>query len=427
MTTTDDRTPPSGGSVSVGIALVLLATLLTVGGLLLSTQRTVDNLRKIRTEEVRLAQAAADIKFYDEVLTNAAIRFTLDNDPRWEQRYLAAVAQLDEVLALSRQLSDPIALSYIEDVSEANDELIALENDAFALAREGRLLEAQSLLTGPYDEFKAAYSGGLDQFAAAQQQRLETSIRSNERSATLLASIAVTLATILIGALVLLLRLHRRDQRTVTEQRHALAERADIDALTGLPNRRVVGRWFNAALASSNDRGVAALFIDLDGFKQVNDTMGHRAGDEVLEAVAQRMRFVVPRTALLARLGGDEFVVGLAPGSDAEGAAALANRLVDALSLPVKIFGTTVTVTTSIGIAFDDGTMTAQQLLSLADAALYEAKHAGRGRAVEYDPMMTAHLHDTSMLNRDLADSISADSISAGSISAGSISAVRLS
>jgi diguanylate cyclase (GGDEF)-like protein len=167
-----------------------------------------------------------------------------------------------------------------------------------------------------------------------------------------------------------------------------LYRQAHFDPLTGLPNRVLFCSRLSAQLqsAASGMENGAVLYIDLDHFKKINDTVGHAAGDHVLSIAAQRLRSCVTDIDTVARLGGDEFAVILRDVANAEAAAAVAQRIVQSLQQPVNLAGTDHTVCASIGIALfpQDGTAI-DALLRNADTAMYRAKDLGRGRAMFYD------------------------------------------
>jgi diguanylate cyclase (GGDEF)-like protein/PAS domain S-box-containing protein len=173
--------------------------------------------------------------------------------------------------------------------------------------------------------------------------------------------------------------------RDVTEQRalqDQLAHEALHDALTGLANRRLFLNRLDLAQARASRSGhlVGVLFIDLDGFKAINDTLGHDAGDEVLVAVAGRLRAHLRAIDTLARFGGDEFAMLCEEISGPGAAVEIAERLGAAVAEPFEIDGAVVEVGASIGIAVAESTGSLDDLLQWADAAMYQAKSAGKAQ-----------------------------------------------
>jgi diguanylate cyclase (GGDEF)-like protein len=171
----------------------------------------------------------------------------------------------------------------------------------------------------------------------------------------------------------------------------ALTRQASHDSLTGLPNRTLLLRRLERALAAieTSQQHVTLMMLDLDGFKEVNDTFGHSAGDQVLVQVAKRVVTSVRENDSVARLGGDEFAV-LLEQTPEEHAPVLARRLLAALELPLPLRVTTVGVAASIGIATGGLGDTADELLRNADLAMYAAKAAGGNGYALYKPAMHA-------------------------------------
>jgi diguanylate cyclase (GGDEF)-like protein len=176
------------------------------------------------------------------------------------------------------------------------------------------------------------------------------------------------------------------------ELKEQLRHQAYHDALTGLPNRRLFAEHVARALVERAPSRVAVLFLDLDDFKTINDSLGHLAGDALLQAVAGRVRASVRPHDVPARLGGDEFAV-LTESDESRDAERVAERLVEALEKPFRIDGREISVHTSVGIAYGGaGAATADELLRNADVAMYDAKQGGKRRFAIYAPEMHAQV-----------------------------------
>jgi diguanylate cyclase (GGDEF)-like protein/PAS domain S-box-containing protein len=186
------------------------------------------------------------------------------------------------------------------------------------------------------------------------------------------------------------------NSRDVTERvklEEELTHQAFHDSLTGLANRALFRDRLDHALARAarSDHEVAVFLVDLDGFKQVNDSLGHDAGDKLLRVVAGRFEEAVRVSDTVARFGGDEFALLLEDVDRAE-AVALARRLLKHLSEPFTIAGLDVVLGASIGIVLSPGTASSEELVRDADVAMYAAKDAGRGRFEVFRPEMAKRL-----------------------------------
>jgi diguanylate cyclase (GGDEF)-like protein len=219
------------------------------------------------------------------------------------------------------------------------------------------------------------------------------------------------IATLLLAALVLVLARSRElAMGMVAEKTGQLRHQALHDALTGLPNRVLALDRVEQMLARARrqDLPVAALYVDIDDFKNVNDSFGHAAGDELLRIVATRLSSVVREGDTAARLGGDEFVV-LVEGSTLDaGPELVAERLLDALRQPCDMrgeIGRELSISASIGVAFGLRE-SADELLRDADLALYAAKAAGRNRYVLFESSMQTAAQDRLRMQMDLADAV---------------------
>jgi diguanylate cyclase (GGDEF)-like protein/PAS domain S-box-containing protein len=192
--------------------------------------------------------------------------------------------------------------------------------------------------------------------------------------------------------------------RDLTEQQRAQARihrLAHHDPLTGLENRHALGMRLEQQLAQArrSRQPLAVLFIDLDHFKKINDSLGHQAGDELLTGAATRMKDLLRDVDTLARLGGDEFIIVLCGPLSPDSVSAVAVRLVESLQQPYRLAGTTAHSGASVGVAlFPDDGQDADTLLRHADMAMYAAKREGRGNFQFFSPAMNAATHEHLML-----------------------------
>ncbi len=184
---------------------------------------------------------------------------------------------------------------------------------------------------------------------------------------------------------------------------------AHFDSLTGLANRFQMSQTLEKLLRASrpDHRACTVFLLDLDRFKQVNDTLGHPAGDALLKQVAQRLEEAVDQPGRLGRLGGDEFQIIVPGRADRDDMGALACKIIESLSRPYTIEGQRVVIGASIGIAIapDEG-QTSETLIRNADLALYAAKDAGRGRYRFYAPDLHSDAEERRQLEHDLRDAL---------------------
>lgn len=187
---------------------------------------------------------------------------------------------------------------------------------------------------------------------------------------------------------------------------------AHHDPLTRLANRVLFNERLAQALAKARRNGqqVALLFLDLDRFKNINDSLGHAFGDQVLKIVAERLGRQVRSTDTVARLGGDEFLVIAENVADSQNAANLAQKILDMFGQPVEIQTQELSVTASIGVSmFPSDGSDSEELLKCADVAMYGSKKSGGNSFQFYSPDMNAHTHELLMLERDIARAVKED------------------
>jgi diguanylate cyclase (GGDEF)-like protein len=207
----------------------------------------------------------------------------------------------------------------------------------------------------------------------------------------------------------LVLRFMRRTEATIAAGEDQLRHLAMHDALSGLPNRTFFGERLADLIEEVRRTGhtAAVLSIDLDRFKEVNDTLGHLIGDALIRTVGQRLARLLRGTDLVARLGGDEFAIITPDVGELGDLQTLADRIITALRAPYAVMGHTITIGASIGItSITRETGEVADIMRRADVALYRAKNEGRNRACIYDEEMDADLRERKEMERDLKDAI---------------------
>lgn len=238
-----------------------------------------------------------------------------------------------------------------------------------------RILEQRRALRKAAETTQAIsdLSGAMRELSAHQEFEGEVSVRGNPE-----------IAQLVVGFNGMLTEL-KKAQRASRDAESRLTQQALTDELTGLPNRRHLADHLAQSLAAARRHTslMALLYIDLDGFKLVNDSLGHPAGDELLNAVAERLRARTRKDDFLARIGGDEFTIILNGIGAKEDAQTAAEKILATLNEPFRVGGQEITIGASIGICtFPDYANDETDLLQQADSAMYAAKRAGRNRAM---------------------------------------------
>jgi diguanylate cyclase (GGDEF)-like protein len=302
--------------------------------------------------------------------------YRLEGQQSSHQQYQAALLVLHRLMSSFDNLRWDREAVVVREAAQAFRDAVVVRMDGLAqsFAQNGREFrpDAHTQTGGVFEAAMAAFS--------AQRARMES---ATERYAQQMnravygACFTVLLALALAHGLIVV-QLRARQAATVRE-----AHAARHDVLTGLPNRAHFEEWLHHVLADGRRSSMtpALIYMDLDGFKPVNDGHGHRAGDHVLVEVAKRLRAALREGDLLARLGGDEFVAVMRHCGDMAEAGLLAQRLIDALSTPISFEGTPLRVGASAGVAKADAAHgSVDALLGAADAAMYRAKVSGKSR-----------------------------------------------
>jgi diguanylate cyclase (GGDEF)-like protein len=298
-------------------------------------------------------------------------------------------------LDLSSPTRSPVSGSGVGGAAFRTNQTVCVDDygdhpSAMTLYRAGGVRAAMAV---PVQQFGRAI-GSIVAATTTPKRRFDEADRETLRAFADLASIALT------------------EQHLYDEMRQAYT-----DPLTHLANRTELQDQLTAALELDDHASPpAVLFIDLDGFKIVNDTLGHALGDELLVKVAERLRRVVSAPAVVGRFGGDEFLVLIPSCGSLVVATGLADRLIDALRLPIDVSSHDVSVTASIGIAWAGHTaamMTSVDLLRNADTAMYRAKATGRGRHAVFEEQMYDELVRSLSRERHLREAIETNAMTA--------------
>lgn len=270
-----------------------------------------------------------------------------------------------------------------------------------------------------YERFRQTFGtleAAMDDLRDVLQANLQ-SVRSDAAVTATRVEQTIILYSV-IGALVVAImtavsvKIAHRITSELASSKEEASRLALHDTLTELPNRSLLANHLADALVRADDQGgmVAVLCLDLDRFKQVNDTLGHTVGDALLRAVATRLHTYLQEDDIVARLGGDEFAIVLSPLNRVEQAGSLAQNVIDALSKPYELLGHQVTIGASVGIALaPNDTKDAGELLKMADIALYRAKSDGRGVFRVFERGMDTKLQARRALELDLRAAIKLD------------------
>ena len=323
----------------------------------------------------------------DVVRTAIAENLTLRLNPELHDRYIAIIGLVAAFIpagqhAVELALTDPVAGS-------ANFESF---RQSFSALEE----RMDSLREVVHDEVQRVRDSAVRTARQAKQMIVASSL-AGIMLLVLITAVAVKIAQ---GITV--------DLASSREEAHRLALH---DTLTGLPNRAFFAERMDHALAQVRRHGtmLAVLCLDLDRFKQVNDTLGHPVGDALLRAVAGRLAGCLRDCDTVARLGGDEFAVIQAPLGRVGDAATLAQRIVKTLSEPYDLSGQSVVIGASVGIALAPAdTADSDHILNMADMALYRAKADGRGVFRMFEPGMDTKMQGRRVLESDLRRAVQA-------------------
>jgi diguanylate cyclase (GGDEF)-like protein len=304
-------------------------------------------------------------------------------------------SEVESVLgSLERRAAAGAVLPAFEQL-DTSSRMLVMHARSIAAARS-RGAERAAALAGEAERLTNEATGALDRSLATQSQLINARTLAQIQLGDGLRRYIAGLVAGSFALLAILFMGYRRVQGRERDAQRRIEHLAHFDMVTGLPNRALLGDRLaqEMARARRGSLGFAILLFDLDGFKSVNDTWGHPAGDRVLAMVADRVRKCVRASDTVGRLGGDEFLAIL-PETSLEGAMGVAEKLRQSLREPYALDGATARLSTSVGLGlFPEHGHDPEQLQRAADAALYRAKREGKDRTVVAEASRSAQHAD---------------------------------
>ena len=358
------------------------------------------------THEIRkLENIRGQIIFYGEVLTSSTLMAAVTGNDSWGERFLEHQILLEEALVNMKKLlgNNGLVDFHTEDIT---DKLLGYEYEAFELIQQNRADEARHMLFGAaYQQQKILYEKALAKLGDQVDAYIEDTHREIEHVRLLTQQyILVTLLLILGGWVFVLLLIHWWQQE--------VRQLAFYDPLTGLASRRYFTLHIDKAIKSAKRRGIGftLLFMDLDGFKDVNDSMGHDVGDHLLKVIGNRLSRSARDCDFVSRLGGDEFCILLEDLNENPDIEVVVERFIDAIEAPVDLSARQFRPRTSIGIArYPVDGANAQVLMKSADSAMYSAKRSGKHLYEYYNSNLTDQAEQRLSLIGDLREAFHRD------------------
>ncbi|GAB1691988.1 putative bifunctional diguanylate cyclase/phosphodiesterase [Krasilnikovia sp. M28-CT-15] len=395
------------GWANILAAVVVVLALVTYSNVVLHRRGVAENQTSARLQSlVLLLNEEGSLQW--KTLADPSIRARVARDTgAIRGRETQILARLAATMpATTREL-----VSQISDYHAVLDE----QQDLLIVDNTNEAVEVERSKTGPALRTLSDRIARLAESAAAKAGKASA-------TANYVLVVAMILTAAMIGALLRrfdrahraavasaaeLLRQERAALQLANENAATIRHQAEHDALTGLPNRGLFIERVQACLRVGEP---AVMFVDLDDFKRINDSLGHAAGDALLIEVARRLRGAVRDHDTAARLGGDEFAI-LIDNGGAETAISVAQRIIEALSEPVDTGGTQVLTRGSVGISVAGPDRDATELLRQADVAMYAAKSRGKGQFVVFDESMQARVRSRVGLEVDLRRALETDEI----------------
>ena len=376
--------PSRARLAGLGLTFTTVTILALVGFVLMDqdlesrVRHEVVDAQRVKDKLYALRGYLVELRFAARLAARTGDRAALRNIEARAQDVELALNDLEAMRASHNQLADLANVATSARMLAMNARSMAGTRAAHGSDAALALAEQAELITNEATE-------GLDHAISQQTKRIDERTQAQLEVDDRLRLYIMWLLVLAVAVLGTLFVAYRRAQLRERAALRKIEQLAHFDTVTGLPNRTLLGDRLGQSVARARrDRaGVAVLLFDLVGFKAVNDTWGHAAGDRVLAEVARRARGAVRASDTVGRLGGDEFLAIL-PDATLDGALGVAEKLREALVAPYALEGgATANLSASIGVSlFPDNGEEGEALQRAADAALYQAKREGKNRAV---------------------------------------------
>ena len=358
---------------------------------------------------LELQQLSDRLRFHQDSMSSAIEQAVTTNESHWQNNYELSLLQLQETMnATELALSSPI----IAKIKEEQQRTTEIERELFAMIEAGRRIDAFALFAADeYQDTKILLEQDALTLRASLDRRAKDIIVTLNAQLDRTTMALVAQIVLIIAIWLYVVSIVRRWQSHLVQHSEELQHLAHYDALTGIGNRALFQQRLEAAFSQSkrDHKPVGLILMDIDHFKDINDSLGHDIGDHLLIHVAEKLQGACRETDTVVRLGGDEFAIVATNLDRKRDSAVLGNKILSIFEKPLEIQGSQIKTGTSIGLAFfPDDAHSADELLRKADMALYEAKRNGRATFKFFDASIeNAARHKAEMqadLQRALAE-----------------------
>lgn len=384
---THNQKTPDNARIQVSIAVTVIISILLVLVGIWNSNRVALLIEENSQTSLQFQQLSEGLKIHQEILSTAVEAAVTYNEANWLEIYRQSYIMLEDTLLTSAQV---LQENMVEKILNDQQKAFALELEMFRLVETGEVdLAFIEFASSEYQDLKISLeqdSLTLRAMLEAKSKEKIAELKQNVENSTIALIIQVIIICTLWGWVSHIIRQWQSEQTKHADQ---LSKLAHYDSLTGIANRTLFHLRLDAAFAHANRQknAVALLLMDLDHFKDINDTLGHDAGDELLKYAATEIQKVLRETDTLARLGGDEFAVIATDIHEKRDITMLVTKILAIFDNKIRIKNKEVITGTSIGVAFyPDDTTNADELLRKADMALYDAKRNGRSKGKWFDP-----------------------------------------